>query len=318
MKNNSGFVGFLRLVGVTPLAGMLFMMLILVSGITLGLLVRNASKRAAVKKRPPVSHEEKREEPGDIAPGKVKAPPPPQYGEGAPFMKYALAVEGAVSGPFVAVIIDDMGVDMLRSKMVLELPGPLTVSYLTYAPNLSSQVSMAAAGGKEVMLHVPMEALNDTYDYGPEYLSTAKSRADNQDLLKKMLARADGYVAVNNHMGSRFTGDYSQMAGVLEVLKAAGLGFVDSKTTAKSETEEIAGYLGVPYGARDVFLDDSGAEADIKESLAKLERIAARRGYAIAIGHPRDATIRALSAWLEELEDKGVTLVPVSYVLGRR
>jgi polysaccharide deacetylase 2 family uncharacterized protein YibQ len=330
MKKSNGFLGFLRILGITPHVGILFMILILLSGIMIGLIVKNAARKPAAKKRPAVvavAEVVPPESPAPSVPEPEKEPEeasgepevsPAAYGDEAPFVKYALPVAEKPAGPVVAIIVDDMGVDMLRSKKVLELDAPVTVSYLTYAPNLQSQIDMAAASGKEVMLHVPMEALNNTYDYGPEYLASGKSRADNQELLKKMLARARGYVAVNNHMGSRFTEDYFQMNGVMEVLKSAGLGFVDSKTTPKSGTKKIAGYLSVPYGERDVFLDDSNAAEDISRSLAKLELLARRRGYAVAIGHPRDATIEALSEWLSGLKEKGVTLVPVSYIMGLR
>jgi polysaccharide deacetylase 2 family uncharacterized protein YibQ len=52
--------------------------------------------------------------------------------------------------------------------------------------------------------------------------------------------------------------------------------------------------------------------------LAWVEQVARQRGSAIAIGHPHDATIAALKAWLPQVDRKGLALVPVSAVVRRR
>ena len=50
----------------------------------------------------------------------------------------------------------------------------------------------------------------------------------------------------------------------------------------------------------------------VRQSLADLEAQARKHGRAIAIGHPHDATLDALEAWLPTLEEKGLQLAPVS------
>jgi polysaccharide deacetylase 2 family uncharacterized protein YibQ len=185
---------------------------------------------------------------------------------------------------------------------------------MPFAPNLQAQIDTAREHGKEIMLHIPMEAMNSAYelDYGPEYLKTTESRHANVRLLREMLGRAGGYIGINNHMGSKFTLESGQMSGVMEELAARGLAFVDSKTAATS-LGAIARHLKLPFAERDVFLDDSSEPEDIKARLADLERIAKKRGWAIAIGHPRENTIKALSDWLKE--DHGITIVPMSHVI---
>ena len=68
---------------------------------------------------------------------------------------------------------------------------------------------------------------------------------------------------------------------------------------------------------RDVFLDNEPDKERIQAQLLELEKISRRRGYAIGIGHPYDATVAALSEWLDTLPDKGIVLVPLSKVQGR-
>ena len=55
--------------------------------------------------------------------------------------------------------------------------------------------------------------------------------------------------------------------------------------------------------------------AAVKAQLAKTEQVAKRQGYAVAIGHPHDATIEALASWLPDVQKRGFVLVPVSAVV---
>ncbi|HLB25336.1 MAG TPA: divergent polysaccharide deacetylase family protein, partial [Nitrospirota bacterium] len=80
---------------------------------------------------------------------------------------------------------------------------------------------------------------------------------------------------------------------------------------------ETATGLGIRAGSRAVFLDDSDAPAQIRKQLGRLSRIALRKGKAIAIGHPRPATLAALRDELPALRDKGIAVVRVSELLDR-
>jgi hypothetical protein len=61
---------------------------------------------------------------------------------------------------------------------------------------------------------------------------------------------------------------------------------------------------------RDIFLDDTISEAEVRQQLADLVTQARKTGVAIAIGHPHEVTLRILAAWLAQ--DHGIRLVPVS------
>ncbi len=64
-----------------------------------------------------------------------------------------------------------------------------------------------------------------------------------------------------------------------------------------------------------MFLDNTQTEASIRAQLGEVEQLARRHGSAIAIGHPHDATIAALSAWLPTLAARGFALVPVTTIV---
>ncbi len=211
----------------------------------------------------------------------------------------------------IAIIIDDMGLG-LRSKQVEVMQGPLTLSYLPYAKNLNERTQRAKENGHELMLHMPMEPLNDDLDGGPNVLKTSQNEEDFSKTLEWGLTSYDGFVGLNNHMGSRLTKDRNAMARVMQALKARGLFFVDSKTIGGSIGAEEAKNAGIPYAERDVFLDHEITKDFVKEALKNLENTAHKKGYAIAIGHPHKETIEVLKEWIPTLADKGLALVPVS------
>ncbi len=71
----------------------------------------------------------------------------------------------------------------------------------------------------------------------------------------------------------------------------------------------------MPFAGRDIFLDNEMTVSAVRSQLAKTEQVARKQGYAIAIGHPHDATIDALASWMPEVQKRGFVLVPVSAVV---
>ena len=72
------------------------------------------------------------------------------------------------------------------------------------------------------------------------------------------------------------------------------------------------------YASRDVFLDHNRSAKAVDQQLAQTERIARRRGYAIAIGHPHDVTFEALSNWMPDAAIRGFVMVPLSAIVRHR
>ncbi|MDR1008640.1 MAG: divergent polysaccharide deacetylase family protein [Rickettsiales bacterium] len=307
-KNGENFAGFLRALGFTPAACLVVATLILVFGVSLGVMMKSGSRSSLAVKKTEVA-------PAVSEVASILSAPEEVVRDVSAFEEFSLPAPYDVKPPMVAFIIDDMGVDMIRSAQVLAFSAPLDVSYLTYAPNLQAQIDGAREAGKEVMLHVPMEAMSDTYDYGPAYLATSNSAAENVALLKKMIGGTRGFIGINNHMGSKFTADAGQMEALMAELDRLGLAFVDSLTSPRTKTRKIAAGLGMPYAVRDVFIDDSAEPSDILAQFALLESIAKKRGYAVAIGHPRTNTIRLLRDWLASAGERGFTVVPLSYII---
>ena len=224
-------------------------------------------------------------------------------------------VPNHVGGDKVVIIIDDMGMDKKRSWEAVNLPGPLTLSFLPYAPQLAEITKAAMAKGHQLIIHVPMAPLDSRLDPGPLALRDGMYKEDFEAALDHMFASFSGYVGINNHMGSKLTQEEEPMKWVMARLAERNLLFVDSKTIAASVAERVAAEYGLAHTSRDVFLDNEDKIESVKKSLEELEATAHRRGYAVAIGHPKDSTIAALKEWIPELKDKGLTLAPVSAVV---
>lgn len=242
------------------------------------------------------------------------APLPPQPAHPA-WVKYAVPAPATHGRPMIAVVIDDLGVDRRRSEKVIPLRAPLTLAWMTYAEDLPRLTREARAHGHELLVHIPMQPRGDSWDPGPDVLEVGVHAEENRRRLAWGLNRFEGFVGINNHMGSRFTGDRDGMRVVMEEVRRRGLLFLDSVTTEKSVGRQMAHDYGVPFAARNVFIDNEQSVAKVLAQLQKAEDYARRHGAAIAIGHPHDSTIEALRQWLPALEAKGVALVPVSAIV---
>ena len=233
------------------------------------------------------------------------------------WQQFALPFVIPATAPMIAIVIDDMGVDQRRSRRATTLPGPLTLSYLTYASDIINQTRDARSAGHELMLHVPMQPGNASIDPGPNFLNTANSSTETLRRLRWGMEKFEGYVGLNNHMGSRFTQYKDGMRVVLNEVRRRGLLFLDSRTSGGSVGAEIARETGVTFASRNVFLDHVDDRDSIRKQLAQSERLALRNGSVIAIGHPRDATLDVLKEWLPTLAAKGFVLAPISAIVIR-
>jgi polysaccharide deacetylase 2 family uncharacterized protein YibQ len=221
------------------------------------------------------------------------------------------------SGAALALIVDDLGYDSAAARAVFALPGRVTVAVLPDHPESASIAEEAHRRGIEVLLHLPMESLAGEDKAERVELHVGESAGEVNRVLDEMLASVPDAVGVNNHQGSRATADAALMAAVAAALRARGLFFVDSRTSAASVAYEAARRAGVPAAARNVFLDDDEQPAAIRRQLDRAVRLAREQGGCVAIGHPHSATLGVLAEALPEIEARGIRLVSASALLQR-
>jgi polysaccharide deacetylase 2 family uncharacterized protein YibQ len=214
----------------------------------------------------------------------------------------------------IALIIDDCGVNEKNTKIIVDnFPKEITLSYLPYAKNIQAQVDAGIAQGHEIMLHLPMEAIN----YNEVGSNTLELSWDDSKLLEQTKVHLDtfkGYSSVNNHTGSKFTQNEAKMRVVLQELKDRDIPFLDSLTISNSVAHKTAKDMEMHTAKRNIFIDHVPSVEHIYNQLLKAEDISNATGSAIVIGHPRDTTIKALKLWLPTLEDKDIVLIPASSI----
>ena len=194
--------------------------------------------------------------------------------------------------PRLAIIIDDVShkeqIDAIKS-----LPYHITPSI--FPPSeLSKTSNQLTRYVRHYMVHLPMESGSAVMNRMQGMLFARFSREKMQarvDAIRRLFPQAK---FINNHTGSVFTSRYKAMKQLYGMLRKKGFVFVDSRTSGKSVVRSIAHAYHDPYIARDVFLDNVQNQAAILKQLKYAVRIARKRGFAIAIGHPHKATMNAL------------------------
>lgn len=241
-----------------------------------------------------------------------------QNGQAVPIDDAPVLSTDGKSKPKIAIVIDDMGMNFDRLKQLSAIKAPINFAFLPYAENLAEQTRFSLQEGHELIVHVPMMPKSKSESLGPIVLKKEMSEEELKKSLDVGLSSFSGYRGINNHMGSDFTEDEAGMRIVLNELKNRDLFFLDSKTTNDSVGAKIAHEINLPVLERDVFLDHEATEEFVTKQIALTERVAKRRGMAIAIGHPTKATISVLQRWLPTLEEKGFELVTLTSLLPQR
>jgi len=240
-----------------------------------------------------------------------KKPEPVEERDLAP----AAPPEKPVEWSYICLVIDDAGYNMTNLRELLKLPAAFTVSVLPGLPMSRDAAREVTKAGKEVILHCPMEALNDE-DPGPGAILSAHPVEEIDAILSSNFSFVPGAVGTNNHMGSKVTSDKRVMAEVMLYLKNHNKFFLDSKTTANSVARQEARKLGVPYLGRDVFLDNDPQKETVKQQFLKGMEIAGSQGSAILIGHAQNPAVTEVLAELYPLlAERSIKMITLNRLL---
>jgi hypothetical protein len=218
----------------------------------------------------------------------------------------------------VAIVIDDVGFDPAPALELASLSIPLTFAVLPGQAFSRDLASRLAAGGHEVILHMPMEPVAyPARDPGDGAVSEAMTPEQAAEAVSSALRELPEARGLNNHMGSRITSDPVVMRAVLGVVRARGLYFLDSRTTPDTVAYDLARAMGIPALKRSVFLDDRREGSYIEGQVKSLLRKAREEGSAVAIGHANRTTAEALRRAVSLFREEEVRVVPASELAAR-
>ena len=217
----------------------------------------------------------------------------------------------------IAIIIDDIGNNFETGKRVIHSELPITCSILPARPHSIKLARLAHQQGKEVMLHLPMQA-SKSKQLGHGALTLDMSKHEfirTVDISIDAIPHAKG---INNHMGSLLTRYENYMEWLMQTIanRDENLFFVDSRTSARTVAGNTALSYHIPSVHRDIFLDATANDKGfVRKQVKRLIKIAKQKGYALAIGHPHKSTLQVLEEELPKLNAEDVQLVTVSELI---
>lgn len=221
--------------------------------------------------------------------------------------------------PRIAIVMDDMGYQTGFDQAVLELDQRVAVAIIPQAPDATGLANRAASQRREVLIHLPLAGLGHD-NCQPVLTCIGQDWSDElmRQHLHDAMIRVPGAAGINNHQGSRFTGDRAAVDRLVgAIVRVSGdleqpMFVLDSRTVADSYLESVARQAGLPATRRRVFLDHDNDPRAIALAWEDLIMLARRHGDAVAIGHPRHNTLAFLREQLPLLEAQGLELVAVS------
>ncbi|BCX79506.1 divergent polysaccharide deacetylase family protein [Campylobacter sp. 19-13652] len=249
---------------------------------------KNEVKKEITEKEQNKKTEKSIEKTPKIYPNYTK--PPKQF---LPGSKKAQPTIHLANKPRLVIIIDDIATKahaaMVRSIGLKITPSifPPTSAHPD-TPRIADEFS-------SFMIHLPLEAIKFNKPE-PNTLKDSDSYEHISSILKKVRKDFPKAKYINNHTGSKFTSSEQAMIKLLRASLIYDFTFLDSRTTQYSKVASASEKLGLGYIGRDVFLDDDEAANEVKKELEKAVSMAKKRGYAIAIGHPKPNTINTIKA----------------------
>ena len=191
----------------------------------------------------------------------------------------------------LVIIIDDVAT-FEHASMIKSLGLKITPSIFP-ATKTHPDTPNIARTFEFYMIHLPMQAKHfDSPEIGT--LTINESFESMHEKIKKIRKDFPRAKYTNNHTGSRFTSDFDAMDKAYRALIEQGFVFIDSKTIAQTAVARAAKKHNQPYISRDIFLDDDPSASAVRRELAAAVNLAKKRGYAIAIGHPKKNTIAVI------------------------
>ncbi len=216
----------------------------------------------------------------------------------------------------VAIIIDDIGYDLVPVKELLKVNADITYSILPFLIHSREAAEMLHKANKEILLHLPMEPVSYPSEKpGSGALFTDMNNEELVFQLEKDIEAVPYIAGINNHMGSKFMADKEKLALIFSKLKKKNLFFIDSRTAANSEAFAAARKVGLQVAARKIFLDNNRDYNEIYNNLINIINNNGDVSPLIIIGHPHPETIRAIKDAIKVLREKGILIVPVSQVI---
>ncbi|MDF2118482.1 divergent polysaccharide deacetylase family protein [Roseiarcaceae bacterium H3SJ34-1] len=226
--------------------------------------------------------------------------------------------DARAGAPRIAILVGGMGLNTgVTRTAVAQLPAAVTLGFAPYGLDLEGQVEQARDSGHEVILQSPMESFVAGEEPGAYTLKAADDRVQTISNLHWQMSRFPGYVGIANFLGAKFTASETSLTPVLREIATRGLFYFDDGSSPRSLARSLAPNAGAPLVVADIVLDAGGRPDEIDAALARLEGLARAKGMAVGVASGLPATVDRIARFSRALENRGITLVPVSALAAR-
>jgi polysaccharide deacetylase 2 family uncharacterized protein YibQ len=200
--------------------------------------------------------------------------------------------------PKLVIIVDDMSFKS-QLREIEKLDMVLNLSFLP-PTKVHPNSGTLAHTQPNYMVHLPLEALSYA-NQEDNTIEVGFSEERIEEIVSSIREKFPVAKFVNNHTGSKFTADRDAMRKLIKVLDRYDFQFVDSRTTPNTEVKAVMREFNYDYIRRNIFLDNISDVEYIKNQINKAINMAKKRGFAIAICHPKRATFSALRESKEKI-----------------
>jgi len=190
----------------------------------------------------------------------------------------------------ITIVLDDLGYSP-NDFSALSLPKEITFSILPFTPQAKRLAKAADQQGREILLHIPMQAKSNNDKLGKGALMQDMQENEFKEKLRQSLHYLPYAQGINNHMGSSLTELFEPMQWTMEVLKEQGLYFLDSRTTAQTIAQSTALMSGVTALRRHVFLDNIKTQNAMNKQLQRAIKLSEKNKAVVIIAHPYPETL---------------------------
>lgn len=255
---------------------------------------------------PPLDPVEKRLSDGKIVPTAANGQTAMKY--------YAKKYTAQSDGPKVAVAVTGLGLSRRVTEAAIALPVNVALSFSPYGKLTPEWSQAARQKGHELLLDLPAETNRfPTVDPGPEGILVHQPLPEAAERLNRILSRSRGYIGMVMPVGDSI----SQNPRILEILSlfaGHGLLMVNAYPQPTEPMFQAGDKTGAAVLHTTIIIDEQADETSIKNQLARAEDLSRRYGKVMLVGKAQALTITLLDDWLKTLPQKGITLVPVSFI----
>ena len=104
-------------------------------------------------------------------------------------------------GPYVAIVVDDLGFSYARAKELSRIDLPLTWAIIPFQSASRQTADLAKEKGIPFLVHIPMQAFGDK-DGGAYLVGLSMGDEEIKRNVKRAIESLPGAIGANNHRGS--------------------------------------------------------------------------------------------------------------------